>query len=238
MQAGYHLYGGAGKHSKFKMGAAIVDSGIIVRGGTTTQVGVIATSATAFGDSFGLAIDEGVFSSTQGDAEGIVTVDVRPDLAIRALICQGATENTALNILTNTAASAGGTVVTSTNVSANDMDGGTVWSIRGNNAGLSRSVTADTASVSVTVTVPFPRAIAVDDQFLHTPYNTAGTGAADARGVAWLTTTTLFTQANNDAAAGTGGEAYITDLELNGASDSYVLFMLRLHAYASTTLAS
>lgn len=238
MQIGYHMYGGAQKVTKFKMGAAIVDSGIIVIGGTTTAVGVIPVIATSFADAFGLALDEGVFSSVQGDAEGMVTVDVRPDLVIRSLISGAAAENTAIAVLTNTSASAGGTVVTSTNVNANDVDGGMVWCISGNNVGQSRSITARTASTSVTVTVPFPRAIAVDDTFLHTPFNVAGTGAADARGLAWLTTTTLFTQATNAAAAGSGGEAYITDLELNGASDSYVLFMLRLHAYRSTTLAS
>ena len=238
MQAGYHFYGGAGLNKKMKMGAAIVAPGIIVIGGAGSNVGVIPVIATNFADAFGLALDLATYSTVQAAVEGIVTVDVRPDLVIRALMSGAAGEGTALTTLTNTSASAGGTTCTAAGFSANDMDGGMLWGLSGNNVGQSRSITTFTASTSAVVVVPFPQAIAVNDTMLHCPFNVAGTGAAGADGPAWLTTTTLFTQANADAAAAAGGEAYITDLELNGATDSYVSFMLRLHAYRSVTLAS
>lgn len=238
MQVGYHMAGGASKLTKFKLGAATANAGVPVVGGATTAVGVAIASATDWSGVFGLAIDQATYSSTQGDAEGIISVDVRPDLVVRALMSGGATEGTALTTLTNTSASAGGTVVTSASVSTNDRDGGLTWCTSGNNVGLSRSITAYSSATSITVTVPFPRAIAVGDTFLDVPYNLAGTGGAGADGPAWVTGSTLLTQVNADAAAAAGGEAYITDLELNGASNSYVLFMFRLHAYASVALAS
>ena len=233
-------YGGAAHLQKLKLGAAQVDPGIIMIGGAGTSVGVIPTTTTLATTvpAYGLGIDEGVYSTTQGDAEGLVTVDTNPNLVIKALMSGAATEGTTLTRLINTSASAGGTVVTDTDVSANDMDGGLVVCIAGNNVGLSRSITSMTASVSVTVTVPFPRAIAVSDEFFMLPYNFAGTGAAGADGPGWVQTTTLFTQADASIASGAGVAASIVDLELNGLTDSYVLFVLRSHTHNSDAQAA
>ena len=238
MIASGHIGGGAGRLFSMKLGAAQVDPGIVMIGGAGTSVGVIPSTTTSFANAYGLAIDEGVYSTTQGDAEGLVTVETATDLIISALMSGGATEGTVLVTLSNTSASAGGTVVTDADVAANDMDGGIIWCIGGANVGHSRSITAMTASTSATVTVPFPRAIAVGDTFLMAPYNIAGTGAAGADGPATVQTSTLFTQANATIASGTGGEVSVVDLVLAGASDSYVLFKLRDHVHDSAALAS
>lgn len=233
-----HLCGGAALLKKMKLGAAMADPGIVMIGGAGTSLGVIPCTTTSFANAYGLAQDEGTYSTTQGAAEGLVTVNVRPDAIIRSLMSGGATEGTALTTLINTSASAGGTVITDADVGSNDFDGGIVWCTKGNNVGHSRGVTAHSAATSVTVTVPFPRAIAVGDEFIVIPYNIAGTGAAGADGPGFLQTSTLFTQADASIAGGTGGEVSVVDLELNGASDSHVLFVLRDHVHNSAALAS
>ena len=240
MDSAYHLYGGASLLKKFKLGAAQANAGILMVGGAATSVGAIPVSTTNDGTVpvYGLSIDRGIYSSVQGDAEGIVTVSARPDLVIRALMSGGATEGTALQILQTTSASAGGTTITDADTGGNDMDGGTTWGLSGNNVGLSRSITAHTGSTSIVVTVPFPRAIALTDEYLFCPYNTASTGAAGADGAGWVQTTTLFTQADASVAAGAGVVASVVDLELNGTTNSYVLFVSRGHAHGSNALAA
>lgn len=238
MYAAYHLAGGASLKMKMKLGAAMADPGIIMIGGAGTSLGVIPCTTTSFANAYGLALDEGVYSATQGDAEGLVTVDVRPDLVIGALMTAGATEGTALTILQTTSASAGGTTITDADTGSADMDGGIVWGLSGNNVGLSRGITAHTGSTSIVVTVPFPRAIATTDEYLFAPWNIAGTGAAGADGPAAVQTSTLFTQADASIAAATGGEASVVELILKGRSDSFVLFKLRDHVHDSAALAS
>ncbi len=238
MIAAYSLNGGAELLKKFKLGAAQANPGIIVIGGAGASLGVIPCTSTSFDSAFGLATDRGVYSTTQGDAEGIVTVSARPDLVIKALMSGGATEGTTLTACVNTSASSGGTVLTAAAVGAADFDGGTMFFTSGNNVGISRSITSMSGSTSATVTVPFPRAIAVGDVGVVLPYNTAGTGAAGADGIGFVQTSTLFTQADASIASGTGGESFVVDLELNGLTDSYVLFGLRLHTYGSASAAA
>jgi hypothetical protein len=238
MQAAYHLAGGAPLLKKLKMGAAIANPGVVVIAGVTTAVGVIIATTTSAANAYGLALDQATYSSTQGAEEGIVTVDVRPDLVVKALMSGGATENTALTVLQATSASAGGTTLADADVGSADMDGGILWGLSGNNVGLSRSITAHTGGTSVVVTVPFPRAIATSDEYLFAPYNWVGTGGAGADGPAAVQGTTLITQADASIASATGMEASVVDLELKGRSDSYVLFVLRDHVHNSAALAS
>ncbi len=240
MYAAGHLAGGASLLKNYKMGAAIANggSGVVVMGGVTTAVGVIISTTTSAANAYGLTQGPGTYSATQGDAEGLITVSVRPDLIIRALMSGAATEGTTLTACVNTSASAGGTVLTSTSVGAADFDGGILFFTSGNNVGISRSITAMSGSVSATVTVPFPRAIAVGDVGVVIPYNWVGTGAAGADGPMAVEGTTLLTQADASIASGTGSEASVVDLELNGLTDSYVLYKLRDHVHDSAALAS
>ena len=237
MIAAGHLSGGASLLKKLKMGAAIVDPGIILIGGAGTSLGVIPCTATSFASAFGLAQDEATYSSTQGATEGVVTVNVRPDQIIKARMSGTAADGGALVSHTNTSASAGGTVLTAA-IGTHDIDGGLMWCVSGNNVGLSRSITAYSSNASATVTVPFPRAIAVGDVFHIIPWNMAGTGADGADGCGFVSTTTLFTEADSIRASGTGGEVSVVDLELNGSLNSYVLFKLRMHVHDSDAQAA
>jgi len=237
MIAAGHLSGGAAVLKKYKLGAAIANAGVIAMGGAGTSLGVIPVTTTSFANAYGLTQDQATYSSTQGATEGVVTVSVRSDQIIKARMCGGATDGTVMATYTNTSASAGGTVLTAA-IGTYDIDGGMMWCISGNNVGLSRSITAYSSNASATVTVPFPRAIAVGDVFMIIPWNIAGTGADGADGCGFVQATTLFTEANAQIASGTGGEVSVVDLELNGASDSFVLFKLRDHVHDSAALAS
>lgn len=232
LEAG-HLSGGAGVHRRYKIGASILNAGIVVIDGTA---GVIPCTTTDFADTPGLGLDTGTYSTTQGDAEGLVTVSVRPDLIVKALLSGGATEGTALTLLSNTSLDTGGTIVTDADVGAADMDSGTVWCTAGANVGQSRLITTHTGSTSFTVTVPFLNDIAVGDEFLFCPYGMQGSGAAGSDGVGNVQTSTLFTQADASVASGTGGVATVVDLELNGRTDSAVLFVLTDHIFAVATV--
>lgn len=232
LEAG-HLCGGAGVHRRYKLGASILNLGIILIDGTA---GVIPSTTGDFGDTPGLGLDLGTYSATQGDAEGLVTASVRPDLIVKALMSGGATEGTALTLLSNTATSADGLTVTDADVGSADMDSGTVWCISGANVGQSRLITTHTGSTSFAVTVPFLNDIAVGDEFLFCPYGMQGSGAGGSDGVGNVQTTTLFTQADATIASGTGGVATVVDLELNGRSDSAVLFVLTDHMFGVATV--
>ena len=128
--------------------------------------------------------------------------------------------------------------MTDADVGTNDLDGGMLWCIAGPNLGQSRSITAWSSGVSATITVQFPNTMATTDQYLKTPFNIAGTGTGGADGCAFMTTTTLFTQADNSAAAGSSAEISVVDLLLRGRSDSYVQFKLRDHVHHGNALAS
>ena len=232
-----HLMGGASLIKKYKLGAAITSTGTIAGDGTTSQLGVIPCTTTAFISAVGLTNDAGTYSTTQGATEGMVSINVRSDQIIKARAAGGATDGTVLVSHTNTSASAGGTVLTAT-VGTHSCIGGTIWCVSGNNVGLSRSVTATSSNASVTVTVPFPRAIAVGDVFHLIPWNMAGLGADTADGSGFVQTTTLLLEANSVIASGTGGDVSVVDLELNGAGNSYVLFKLRNHIHDSDARAA
>ena len=236
--AGHVSNVGAARLQKLKLGAAITSSGTIAIAGVTTAVGLIPCTTTSFDNAYGLTNDAATYSSTQGATEGIVTVNTRPDQIIKARMSGSATDGTSLTTLSNTSASAGGTVVTDADVGSADFDGGLLVCTKGNNVGLSRSVTAHSGGTSATVTVPFPRAIAVGDEFYIIHYNWVGTGAAGADGPMAVQTTTLLLEADASIASGTGGAVSVVDLELNGHANSYVLFKLRDHVHDSAALAS
>lgn len=247
LEAG-HLYGGAGVYKRFPVRASMLTAGVPVIS-VTDAVGVAAGTATSFADAVGLSKDTATYSTTQADLDDpgsdpnigayntvygldagrVVTVSVRDDLIIKALASGAAAAGTALTRLVNTAASAGGTLITDADVGAADMVGGVVWCIAGGNVGHARVISAHAASTSFTVTVPFPRAIAVNDEFLWVPWAMFGTNAADIDGHGNLQATTNIDGARADIATGTGGAVMVTGLELNGTTNTHVLFMLADH---------
>lgn len=247
MESG-HLSGGAAIYRRYPIGASIANPGIVGIG-PAVNTGILPPTTTSFLFSPGLIVEAATYSTTQADLDDpgsdanigayntvtgldmgrVVTVSIRPDLIIRSLMSGGAAEGTALVLMTNTSASATGVTVTSANAGANSQIGGMLWCVSGNNVGHARPITAHTASTSVGVTIPFPRAIAVGDTFLMCPWNPYGDGTDTTDGNWFLQTTTLFTQADGLIASGTGAQVGITSLDLYGASDSYVRFVLGSH---------
>lgn len=250
MQEAYHLYGGAGLYRRFPIRATMATAGVPVISVTDT-VGVAAGTATSFADAVGLSKDTATYSTTQADLDDpgsdtnigaygtvygldagkVVTVSSRDDLVIRALASGAAAAGTALTLVTNTLASAGGTLITdATNVPAADMTSGTVWCTAGANVGHARPIASQVASTSFTVTVPFPRAIgATGNSFLWVPWQVFGTGAAAIDGHGEVQGTTNIDGARADIASGTGGAVMVVGLELRGTTDTNVLFMFADH---------
>lgn len=227
MIVAYHLYGGTGIHKKLKADASFANAGVPTINGVS---GPIPATTTDFADSLGLALDTVTYSASP-TVESLITVNIRPDAVLKALMSAGATEGTALTQHTNTTQDTTKDTISATSVGANDMTSGTVWCIKGANLGQSRVVSADTSATSIEVTVDFLNTIEVGDVYLVCPWNPQG--VTDGQEVQ---TTTLITQADAIIASGTGGIATCVDLELNGTRDSYVLFRLGDHVYDISTI--
>lgn len=230
----YDLAGSAAIKRTFKLDETVANAGVVIKNAATTGNAEDATTTSA-ADALGLSLDTGTYSTTQGDAEGMITVVINPLGVHKFLASGGATESTALTTLQNTSADATGLTITDADVGTADIDGGTTWGIRGNNVGLSRTITTFSSAVSIAVTVPFPRTIAVDDQFLFVPWNPTGTGAAGNDGNTAVQFSTLFTQADGAIASGTGANAQVVELGLNGTLDSWVAFLLIDSVYLQDT---
>ena len=113
MLGSYHLSGGAALVKKFKIGETITPVGQIINYDTGNQAGVSEQiAATAITFAYGVNLDTGVYSATQGDAEGMISVSMRPDLVLKIRVAGSATTGAAMITLTNTLASSGGTLVT------------------------------------------------------------------------------------------------------------------------------
>lgn len=255
MQEAGHLSGGAGIYTRYPVRVSIATAGIPVLS-ITDAVGLSPPTTTQAQDVVGLGLDVATYSTTQTDLAGgeatgtgfrsyggldmgrMVTVSVRPDLLVRARVSGSATAGVALTTLTNTVASSGGTLITAANVPSADMRSGTVWGLTGNNVGYARHITSHAASVSFTVTVPFPRAIAVGDTFLFTPYSGFGTFAASLDGSNAVQLTTLFDQADGSIASGTGAELMVVKQELEGTLNTNILTMFRDHQWNRHTVPS
>ena len=231
-----HLHGGAPIQRRVKIGASFATAGVPSRFLTSNPAGITPGSTTVFADSLGLAVDTGTYSATQGDAEGLVTVNLRPDAIIKALMAQGATAGTALTVLAEATGETAGTTLTDTDVASVDMTGGTVWRLLSDDiGGESRIITTHTTSTSLVVTVPFTQDIVLADQFLMCPWAIFGDGASGYDGVGHVQGTTNVDQADASIASGTGGAVVIFDLELNGRRNSAVLFILQDHQYLTPT---
>jgi hypothetical protein len=235
------LYGGAEVMRRYHIGATFSNPGIITLDAGARN-GIIPTDATDFGDTIGLALTSGTYSATPSAGSlGTVEVSIRPDNIINATMSGGATEGTALTVMTNTAADTSTPdVVTSTDAAGADMTSGTIWRRQrhGNIAGLSewRIISAHSVGATVTMPVDLEYGIAVNDQFLMCPWTMlpqAGGTAAEGNGN--LQTSAAFYQANAAIATGTGGVCAVYNLILRDTNNSEVEFVLTDHAHAFAT---
>lgn len=176
----------AEKYTRVFIAATTVAGALYLRHTGTNVAGeVVVATTTGAADYMGIAIEAVTYSTTQADFdgwpddEGTVGMIVDPFQVIELPVSGGATSGTALNstapanILTNTSASAGGTVVTAAEVGTIDHSGGILVGRTGANAGLVRRISSHINSTSTTVTQPFPRALAVNDTFFRFPYSLA-----------------------------------------------------------------
>lgn len=233
-----NLFGGGDSSRKFFIAASFANAGIVAGSTEATNEGLIPTTTTAATDAMGLTLDTATYSATPAaGATGLITVADRPFSKCDFVMSGGATEGTALTIMTETAGDlVTPDLVSSTNAAANSMIGGTIWRYPGlgHTCALrqSRQITAHTASVSVGVTVDFEEAINVGDRFLMCPWTyLPGDGTDTSDGAGNIQFTTLFTQADASIASGTGLVVQIYDLLLMGESDSRVQFLLVNHPY-------
>ena len=220
----------------FKLSATVIEGQAVIASATGTDGGSLKdATTTSLVDMVGVVLGASsinphgggagslTYSSTQGDTEGLVRVVINPDAIFEALMSGGATEGTALETFTNASENTAGTTITDASTGDNSMDDGISWGLSGANAGLSRKITTYSADTSFVVTVPYPRTIAVGDTFACAPYLPLTTTT--------LQLTTLLTQADASIAVGTGGNARVVELILNGVSDSKVHFIARDHVF-------
>lgn len=217
--------------------AAMVAGQVVVREATASNAGEAASpaSVTSVLNMLGVATDAVTFTATptaepsEVTQNDIVRVIAGPFEVTRFKIAGGATAGTGLattapaNILTNTAAAAGGAIISSTAVGTVSMVGGIVKGRTGSNAGAMRKMTAQTNSVSTTVGIAFITPLAVGDTFIRVPYS---------RGTIAMQLTTNFVEANGIIATGTGAAFNVVSVIIDETRDlAWVDVICREHLH-------
>lgn len=180
-------------------------------------------TTTSAADGAGVTDGSATYTTTQGDTLGVVDVHSSPMAIFRALLTQGATNNTALTTFEEDSGETNGLVLTDSDLPSASMDQGTIWRVNGGEGGEHRTITSVSASTSVTVTEPFTNDIEVGDTFHVIPFS-------QVQGTAAQLSTTLD-QIDTSIAAGTGAELTCYDLEMNGSTNSYGLFIHGDHVF-------
>lgn len=202
----------------------------------STSGEVIDATATSAVALLGIYEETVTFSTTQSaydgypaDEEGTVLIESDPFAVYKLRTAGGATAGAALattapaNIVTNTVASAGGTLVSAAEIGTVTFNGGLLCGRTGNNAGITRRISAHVDSVSETVEVPFPRAIAAGDTFYRVPWSKA---------TQTVQLVTLLTEANGIIVYATGAEFIVIDVQFDLIRDEVLVYALpRAHAY-------
>ena len=213
---GYVLSGGAPVIKKYMVAAGTPDftvAGAPAIPSATGTAGVAPMTAGTLNGYVGLSLDTAVYTTSQTTVQttgpGVISLVVNADPVIRFRMSGSTTAGTALPLVTNSAASSGGTAVTITTgdivPNSPTMLDGTIICLSGSNVGIRRKITTVSATV-FTVVVPFPYAIASGDTFTAVPYFP---GADTVLGGDDLTLTatpgTLATEADASVASTTAG---------------------------------
>jgi hypothetical protein len=215
MEYAYSLSAKAPLMKKYRMdtGTSIIGGvPVIANSVAADDDGVAVATTTASLYTVGYSTDPASSTSAQvaagggdlsdGDNAGYVSLIINPDAVMRAKLTEGATEDTALTLITQASASAAGTTVGPTTT-----DEFTVWGYQGANEGKARRCTA-----ANTVVNAFPFGIAAGDTFLEVGGNI---GAIDH----FPQLSTLLTQYNANAAADADNNNFIVvQFILNGIS--------------------
>lgn len=236
MRVAYTIGGGGLHMKKFR-----VDDGITIARGVPVESdeaagdtqGVTACTTTTGDSLVGLSLDTATSTAAQNadgitDNAGFVTVCINPDAVFEAKLNNGATEDTALAIITQASASTAGTTVGGGSPTVTDE--ATVWGFTGANAGQERFATA-----ASTVVLAFPFDIAAGDEFLEAILNRGSLTQAP-------TLTTLLTQVDATAAVAANVNFIVVDFQLNdstndGRNNSFVELIGHDHIFAGSQLA-
>lgn len=173
----------------YMIDADVVAGALAMRSAATNSAGEIIDAVVGTGNVgvIGVYSETKAYTATQatlisgGNSRLGVTVRVvnHPLQVILARMSGSATFGAApalttpAHILTNTVASAGGTLISATEVGTITFVGGRVIGLTGANGGEQRRLSAHADNVSTTVEVPFSRAIGVGDQFMRCPFSKA-----------------------------------------------------------------
>lgn len=232
----YHFGGDAVR--KYLISASFANPGVIACGDPDEPKPLAPSTATDFTDSLGLTLDTATYSATPAaGATGIVSVAYRPGSILEFRASGGATEGTALSIITETAGDTSTPdLITGTLPTANSMVGGTVFRYRGDAQDVplseSRMILTHTSTTSLAVTDDFERAINIGDQFLMVPWTIyPGDGTDTSDGNTNVQLTTNLYEANATIATGTGGICAVYDIIMKGQNYTAVQLVLTDHPY-------
>ena len=155
-------------------------------------------SVNDYSEAIGVTQEAGTYSTTQGSGGQMVECTYDPLGVIHGHVSGGTaadtdwTDATDGNLMKNTSASSGGTVLSDADVGTSEFIGGYLIGLTGNNANQVRVIDSHSDNTSETVDDPFDSAIAVNDTFLRT----------FADGLQGIELTTNFVQFMGDAVAG------------------------------------
>ena len=236
MEYAYMLGGGAPLAIKYQVGVSMPDAGVPVIANTDGTPGVLAPTTTAGDNQVGVTLDTATYVTSQQtdgtSTERQVNVIISPDAVFRALMSNGSTEGTALELFPVTTASSTGLDIV-TGDSFSNFDEGVIWGYDGANAGANRKITVGDGT-DASVTVAFDQDTVVGDNFMRAPWWPLDLKAND------ITLTTLFYQVDASATVDAGLKANCIDLELRDVSEegrikSYLLFVWDDHLLSRTT---
>ena len=215
-----------------------IDGGITIIGGvpvvsddaTGDSEGVVACTTIAALNTVGLSVDTATstdaLSGTSADNAGFISLIINPDAVYEAKFTEGATEDTALTVLTSAAAVAGGTTVTGA------TDEFTVWGLTGANAGQERRCTG-----AATVVHAFPQPIAADDTWLEA-------GAVRGGVSHYPQFSTLLTQYDANSAADVDNDNFVVvdmrlrDASADGRNNSFAELVAAKHVFSGSASAA
>ena len=155
-------------------------------------------SVNDYSEAIGVTQESGDYSTTQGSGGQLVECTYDPLGVITGHVSGGTaadtdwTDATDGNLMKNTSASSGGTVLTDADVGTSEFVGGYLLGLTGNNANQARVIDSHSDNTSETVDDPFDKAIAVNDTFLRT----------FAEGLQGIELTTNFRQFMGDGVGG------------------------------------
>ena len=214
MNFGYSLTGSASFVKRYKLGVSSTTAGVPFLVNAAGSAGCTLAAVEASADFIGVSTDVGTYSTTQGDAEGLISIVINPDAVYRIKMTGATAAGTVLVLTTNDVAETAGTVIDktgATGVSDPDpnsptMDEGTVFCVSGANAGQSRKVTS-VGATAATVTVPFLNDILSGDEFIIVPWTPMDVAGNDIR------LSSNLQEGRQNSAVGTGNPFRIIDLD-------------------------